>query len=54
MMKALDHLPDLLIVLGALGVVGGVALVSPPAAVIIAGLVALGIGVLLSLRPKKS
>jgi len=54
MMKALDHLPDLLIVLGALGVVTGVAFVHVATAVIVAGLVALGIGLLLALRPKKS
>ena len=47
-------LPDALILVGALGLVAGVALVYVPAAVIVSGILAIAGGVLLSLRPKDS
>jgi hypothetical protein len=50
-MKALD-LADSLVILGVAAVVGGVALVSLPAAVIVAGVVVILLGLTISRGPR--
>ena len=51
------HIYDGLVVLGGLGVVGGVGWIYPPAGVILAGVLLMGLGILLDMansRPGKA